>query len=72
MNTIANVFEALTEVDTKFMKLADRECEGVSNDLKKWFKKLAVRVYYVGIGRVSLVPCRKRRRRTMTELWLRT
>ena len=43
MNTIASVFEALTEVDTKFMKLADRECEGVSSDLKKWFKKLAVR-----------------------------
>lgn len=37
------MLDSLAEIDAKFVKLIDKECEGVSNDLKKWFKKLAVR-----------------------------
>ncbi|KAF9036164.1 hypothetical protein BJ165DRAFT_1354726 [Panaeolus papilionaceus] len=40
MNLSANIFEALSEVDTKFAKLADREYDGISTEVKKWFKKL--------------------------------
>lgn len=32
----------MAEVDSKFAKLADKECDGVSGEVKKWFKKLAV------------------------------
>jgi hypothetical protein len=38
------MLEALSEVDNKFAKLADRECENLSSDVRKWFKKLAVRI----------------------------
>jgi hypothetical protein len=40
----ALILEALSEVDNKFAKLADRECENLSSDVRKWFKKLAVRI----------------------------
>ncbi|TCD67074.1 hypothetical protein EIP91_000587 [Steccherinum ochraceum] len=39
--TTATIFEALSEVDSKFVKLADKECDSVSNEVRKWFKKLA-------------------------------
>lgn len=42
MGAVATLFETLAEVDLKFVKIADRECETASNDLKKWFKRLAV------------------------------
>ena len=32
----------MAEVDSKFAKYADKECDGVSAEVKKWFKKLAV------------------------------
>ncbi|KAJ3753607.1 hypothetical protein EV360DRAFT_53188 [Lentinula raphanica] len=41
LNTTATIFEALSEVDQKFSKLVDKEYDGVSGDVKKWFKKLA-------------------------------
>ncbi|KAH9933642.1 uncharacterized protein BXZ73DRAFT_46315 [Epithele typhae] len=41
LNTSATIFEAMTEVDTKFAKFADKECDSVSSEVKKWFKKLA-------------------------------
>ncbi|KAJ3808890.1 hypothetical protein F5876DRAFT_45111 [Lentinula aff. lateritia] len=41
LNTSAAIFEALSEVDSKFAKLADKEYDGVSGDVKKWFRKLA-------------------------------
>ncbi|KIK63027.1 hypothetical protein GYMLUDRAFT_41329 [Collybiopsis luxurians FD-317 M1] len=41
LNASAAIFEVLSEVDTKFAKLADKEYDGVSGDVKKWFKKLA-------------------------------
>lgn len=31
----------MSEVDLKHAKLADKECEIVSNEVKRWFKKLA-------------------------------
>ena len=42
------MLESLAEVDAKFVKVVDKECEVTSNDLKKWFKKLAVRNTNIG------------------------
>ena len=42
LNVVAQLLDALAEVDTKFVKIADKECDEASNDVKKWFKKLAV------------------------------
>ncbi|KAI0077308.1 hypothetical protein K474DRAFT_1661940 [Panus rudis PR-1116 ss-1] len=41
LNASATIFEALAEVDGKFIKFADKECDHVSSEVKKWFKKLA-------------------------------
>ncbi|KIY64164.1 hypothetical protein CYLTODRAFT_493329 [Cylindrobasidium torrendii FP15055 ss-10] len=41
LNASATIFEALSEIDHKFAKLADREYDAISNQVKKWFKKLA-------------------------------
>jgi hypothetical protein len=41
----SGVFEALSDVDVKFAKIAGRESENIGNELRKWFKKLAVSVY---------------------------
>lgn len=51
LNASATIFETLSDVDSKFAKLADKEYDGVSSDVKKWFKKLAVRVC---LGRLGL------------------
>jgi hypothetical protein len=37
----AKIIEARLEVDAKFSKLADKECEAVTSDIRKWFKKLS-------------------------------
>lgn len=37
----AVIFEVMTDIDTKFGKIADRECDNISSEVKKWFKKLA-------------------------------
>ncbi|KAJ7650154.1 hypothetical protein FB45DRAFT_887106 [Roridomyces roridus] len=37
----ATIFDALSDVDTKFAKIADKEYDGISGEVKKWFKKLA-------------------------------
>ncbi|TBU52736.1 hypothetical protein BD310DRAFT_831621 [Dichomitus squalens] len=39
--TSATIFESMAEVDSKFAKFADKECDSVSAEVKKWFKKLA-------------------------------
>ncbi|KAI0762053.1 hypothetical protein BC629DRAFT_1738152 [Irpex lacteus] len=41
LNACATVVEALVDVDSKFVKLADKECDSLSADVKKWFKVLA-------------------------------
>lgn len=43
----ANIFESLSDVDSKYSKIIDREYDTISNDVKKWFKKLAVKSYFV-------------------------
>lgn len=50
MNTSATLFEALAEVDTKFGKVADKEYDSVSTEVKKWFKRLAVSGYISSWG----------------------
>ena len=45
MYTSATLFEALAEVDAKFGKVADKEYDSVSTEVKKWFKRLAVSEY---------------------------
>ena len=42
LNAAALIFETLSDIDNKFSRLLDKECDGLSNDLRKWFKKLAV------------------------------
>ena len=42
MNTSATIFEAMSDIDSKFAKIADKEYDGISAEVKKWFKKLAV------------------------------
>ena len=42
LSACATVAEALVDVDSKFVKLADKECDSLSADVKKWFKVLAV------------------------------
>ena len=32
----------LSDVDTKFSKFVDKECDVIRAEVKKWFKKLAV------------------------------
>ncbi|KAK7050936.1 hypothetical protein VNI00_005048 [Paramarasmius palmivorus] len=41
LNSSANIFESLNEVDAKFAKIADKEYDAISSEVKKWFKKLA-------------------------------
>ena len=64
----ASVFEVLSDVDVKFSKFVDKECDVINGEVKKWFKKLAV---CRGTSfRACLAPmfsCRKRRRPTTTE-----
>ncbi|KAJ7158711.1 hypothetical protein C8R46DRAFT_1178136 [Mycena filopes] len=37
----ATIFDALSDIDSKFAKIADKEYDGISAEVKKWFKKLA-------------------------------
>ncbi|KZT06136.1 uncharacterized protein LAESUDRAFT_813047 [Laetiporus sulphureus 93-53] len=41
LNASATIFETLSDIDSRFVKLADKECDGISAELKKWFKRLA-------------------------------
>jgi hypothetical protein len=44
MSATAAIFEASSDIDSKFAKITDKEYDGISTEVKKWFKKLAVRV----------------------------
>lgn len=46
MNASASIYEALSDIDSKFSKIADKEYDLVSAEVKKWFKKLAVSHLY--------------------------
>jgi uncharacterized protein (DUF1810 family) len=41
-NASATIFESLSDIDSKYVKLVDKEYDGISAEVKKWFKKLAV------------------------------
>ncbi|EKM78814.1 hypothetical protein AGABI1DRAFT_107287 [Agaricus bisporus var. burnettii JB137-S8] len=41
LNASASIFDVLVDVDTKFVKIADKEYDTISTEVKKWFKKLA-------------------------------
>ena len=40
----------LSDVDAKFSKFVDKECDAISAEVKKWFKKLAVRLESLARG----------------------
>jgi hypothetical protein len=44
MNTSAVIFEVLSDIDTKFAKVADKEYDSINTEVKKWFKRLTVSV----------------------------
>ncbi|KAI0322559.1 hypothetical protein OF83DRAFT_1092804 [Amylostereum chailletii] len=39
--TSASIFEVLSDINAKYAKIADKECDSVSGEVRKWFKKLA-------------------------------
>ena len=43
MNASATIFEVLSDIDSKFAKYSNKECDGISAEVQKWFKKLSVR-----------------------------
>lgn len=45
------------DADSKFTKLADRECETLSAEVKRWFKSLAVSQFNVPGATVTDVHC---------------
>jgi len=42
LNITAAIFEIISEVDGKFIKITNKECDNINEDVKKWFRKLAV------------------------------
>ncbi|KZP22716.1 hypothetical protein FIBSPDRAFT_952545 [Athelia psychrophila] len=41
LSASANIFDIMSDIDGKFGKIADKECDSISSEVKKWFKKLA-------------------------------
>ncbi|KAH8831893.1 hypothetical protein DL96DRAFT_1812659 [Flagelloscypha sp. PMI_526] len=41
LSATATIFDALADIDSKYAKLADKEYDAISTEVKKWFKKLA-------------------------------
>ncbi|KAG6862570.1 hypothetical protein C0995_000118 [Termitomyces sp. Mi166 len=41
LNASATIFEVSSDIDSKFAKIADKEYDALSSEVKKWFKKLA-------------------------------
>lgn len=64
MNASAAIFEALVEVNSKFAKIADKEYDSLSAEVKKWFKKLAVSTIHLNHCPSSLNDSRKKRKLT--------
>jgi|ERR1700722_13506070 len=42
MNISASIFETSSDIDSKFTKFVDKEYDGISAEVRKWFKKLTV------------------------------
>jgi hypothetical protein len=55
----------LSDIDAKFSKFMDKECDVVSAEVRKWFKKLMVRLESVARGffgeLMSVFPRKKRK-----------
>jgi hypothetical protein len=47
----ASVFEVLSDVDAKFSRFVDKECDVINGEVKKWFKKLTVSRKWVTLRR---------------------
>ncbi|KAH9481393.1 hypothetical protein JR316_0005919 [Psilocybe cubensis] len=41
MNASASIYDSLSDIDSKFSRIADKEYDLISAEVKKWFKKLA-------------------------------
>jgi hypothetical protein len=66
-NASATIFESLSDIDSKYVKLVDKEYDGISAEVKKWFKKLAVSTSCftsIVVLFLSASAARKRRRDT--------
>ncbi len=50
-----NIFESLSDVNSKYSKIVDKEYDTISNDVKRWFKKLTVKLYLALLQ--TLVHC---------------
>lgn len=76
LTLVSGLLESFSEAETRFVKVADKECEGVSGELKKWFKKLAVRfVAIVSMTDIDLIHfdiIRKRKKHMMNVSRLQT
>lgn len=67
LNASASIFDVLVDVDTKFVKIADKEYDTISTEVKKWFKKLAVRYScFCGFGSICSLYRRKKKRFMMS------
>lgn len=66
----AMIFEALSDVDVKYSKFADREYDAVSTEIKKWFKKLSVSLCISRVVRhliIDIDGSPRKRRKLMTR-----
>lgn len=52
LNASASIFEVMSEINTKFGQIADKEFDNINSELKNWFKNLAVspRDYCINSG----------------------
>jgi hypothetical protein len=66
MNASANIFEVLADIDSKFAKFTEKESDGISVEVRKWFKKLAVSDLIQMYHLASLFTYESRRRRRLT------
>jgi len=60
----ANVFDSLSDIDSKFSKTLDKEYDMISDEVKKSFKKLTVRWYLISLLINIHVPSPERREGT--------
>lgn len=57
----------MAEVDAKFAKYADKECDAVSGEVKKWFKKLAVSITPLSPLCIIFIQCVQKEERLHDE-----
>ena len=67
MNASAAIFETLVEVNSKFAKIADKEYDSLSAEVKRWFKKLAVSAVHLFNHCPSSLNDNRKKRKLMTN-----